>query len=127
MQMKTNQDQCRKPEQIKLPAEYEIRDSSELFKVLGDQTRMRLICILLHCELCVHDLSRIVNMSQSAVSHQLRVMRQAHLVRPRRDGKHTWYSLADEHVRDMVELAMEHVNERYQNGITVKGGDEQDG
>lgn len=125
--MKTNQDQCRKPEQIKLPAEYEIRDSSELFKVLGDQTRMRLICILLHCELCVHDLARIVNMSQSAISHQLRVLRQAHLVRYRRDGKHTWYSLADEHVRDMVELAMQHVNERYQDGGTVKGGDEHDG
>lgn len=109
--MKTNQEHCRKIGQIQLPAESEIRDSSELFKVLGDETRMRMICTLFHDELCVHELADIVNMSQSAVSHQLRVLRQARLVRYRRDGKHTWYTLADEHVRDLVGLAMEHVNE----------------
>lgn len=126
--MKTNQDECLKADQTQLPAEYEIMDSSELFKVLGDQTRMRMICTLLHDELCVHDLARIVNMSQSAVSHQLRVLRQAHLVRYRRDGKHTWYALADDHVRVMVELAMEHVNERKLNDSgNGNGGDEHDG
>jgi|LSQX01.2.fsa_nt_gb ArsR family transcriptional regulator len=97
-----------------LPDDRQIESASDLFKVLGDQTRLRLICALLHGERCVHELADIVGMSQSAVSHQLRILRQAHLVRYRRDGRHTWYTLSDEHVRQLVEIAIIHADEQYQ-------------
>lgn len=104
---------CQASDRVALPTERQIRDSSELFKVMGDPTRLSVICTLLSGRQCVHELARIVDMSQSAISHQLRVLRQAHLVRYRRDGRHTWYTLADEHVRALVEVAIAHVDERY--------------
>ncbi|NLM78109.1 MAG: winged helix-turn-helix transcriptional regulator [Ruminococcaceae bacterium] len=87
-------------------------ESSELFKVLGDPSRMRLISALLRSELCVQDLAEVTDMSQSAVSHQLRVLRQARLVRYRRSGRLTVYALADDHISQLVALALEHVMEK---------------
>ena len=88
-----------------------LRESSELFKVLGDETRMRLICALLSGEICVHEMAGLVDMSQSAVSHQLRILRQTRLVRYRRQGRHIYYALADDHIRQLVALAVDHVQE----------------
>lgn len=96
-----------------MPGESLLLDASELFKVMGDPTRMRIITSLFKAELCVCDLSEIAGISQSAVSHQLRILRQARLVRYRREGKNAYYSLQDEHVRKLVAMAIEHVHELY--------------
>ena len=91
------------------PIAREIREASELLKVLGDLTRMRLLCALLReGELSVGGLQEALGMSQSAVSHQLRVLRDARLVRFERAGKTVRYSLADEHVRDLLLVVLEH-------------------
>ena len=84
---------------------------AEFFKVFGDTTRIRIICALLNDELCVCDLAEVVGMGQSAISHQLRLLRAAHLVRVRRDGKSSFYSLDDEHVRQIFELGYNHITE----------------
>jgi len=96
-----------------MPSEQNLRDTADLFKILADETRMHLICALLHNELCVCDLAELLEMSQSAISHQLRVLRQGKLVRYRRDGKNTFYTLDDQHVEDLVLLALQHVQETY--------------
>jgi ArsR family transcriptional regulator, lead/cadmium/zinc/bismuth-responsive transcriptional repressor len=85
---------------------------AELFKVLGDPSRLRLLTALGAAELCVCDLSTALDMSQSAVSHQLAVLRGARLVRARRDGKSMFYTLDDEHVRGIVDIASTHLSER---------------
>lgn len=90
-----------------------LQDTSELFKIMGDPSRMKIIIALLTTELCVHDLSELTEISQSAVSHQLRILRQARLVRTRRQGKNTFYSLQDSHVEDLVTIALAHVEELY--------------
>ena len=110
--------EARHPEQIRkarqaMPPEAELQDASDLFKVLSDQSRMRLIAALLQVELCVCDLAELLEMSQSSVSHQLRVLRQSRLVRYRRDGKNAYYSLNDEHVGSVIQMALEHVREMY--------------
>lgn len=84
----------------------------ELFKVLGDPTRLRIISLLLENELCVHTMEAALEMSQSAVSHQLRVLRQLKLVRYRKEGRHVYYTLDDEHVRLLVEQGLLHVAHR---------------
>lgn len=94
-----------------LPEEDTMLDVSELFKVLGDSTRCRILFVLLVSEMCVCDLSQLLSMSVSAVSHQLRILRQARLVRYRRQGKTVFYSLADEHVRTLLSQGIEHVQE----------------
>ncbi len=81
----------------------------ELFKALGDPTRLRIISLLLENELCVHTLEAALGMSQSAISHQLRVLRQLHLVRFRKEGRHVYYALDDEHVRELVKQGLLHV------------------
>jgi ArsR family transcriptional regulator len=81
----------------------------ELFKALGDPTRLRIISLLLENELCVHTLEAALGMSQSAISHQLRVLRQLQLVRFRKEGRHVFYALDDEHVRDLVKQGLLHV------------------
>lgn len=81
----------------------------ELFKALGDPTRLRIISLLLENELCVHTLEAALGMSQSAISHQLRVLRQMNLVRFRKEGRHVYYSLDDEHVRELVKQGLLHV------------------
>ena len=96
-----------------MPSEPELLDASDLLKVLADPSRMRLIAALLEVELCVCDLSEFLGLSQSAVSHQLRILRQSRLVRTRRDGKNAFYSLKDSHVEQIVKTALQHVREMY--------------
>lgn len=96
-----------------MPQRQSLRDMADLFKILADDTRMQLICALLHHELCVCDLAELLEMSQSAISHQLRVLRQGRLVRYRRDGKNTFYTLDDQHIEDIVQFALQHVQETY--------------
>lgn len=88
---------------------------AELFKVFGDTTRIRIMCALFSSELCVCDIAEILGMGQSAISHQLRLLRAAHLVRVRRDGKSSFYSLDDDHVRLIFEQGLNHVTERNKN------------
>ena len=95
-------------------------DLAEVFKVFGDSTRIRILTALSSGERCVLHLSEHLNMGQSAVSHQLRILRQAGLVRPRREGKEMYYSLDDEHVEKILEIGLEHI-------IHKTGGGKQDG
>ena len=88
-----------------------IYEVAELFKVFGDSTRARIICALTVSELCVCDLSCLLNMSQSAISHQLRILKQSRLVTSRREGKTIFYSLADSHISSIFGQALEHVLE----------------
>ena len=92
-----------------LPSEERIRALAELFKLVGDETRLRILFALDGGELCVCEISEIVGMTKSAVSHQLRELRQKYLVKFRRSGKNVYYSLADSHVVDIIERALEHV------------------
>ena len=94
-----------------MPDETELYDLAELFKIFGDSTRIRILFVLFEAEVCVCDLAKLLGMTQSAVSHQLRILKQAHLVKSRRDGKTIFYSLADEHVRTLLWQGMEHINE----------------
>ena len=96
---------------LAMPQEAEMLRVSELFKVLGDGTRMRILFVLLASEMCVRDLSETLNMSVSAVSHQLRILRQAQLVRYRRVGKTVFYALADNHVKTLLSQGLDHVRE----------------
>lgn len=95
----------------RIPDEDELADMAELFKVFGDTTRTRILAALNACECCVCCLSAILGMSVSAVSHQLRILRQAKLVKTRRDGKEIHYSLDDEHIGEILATALEHVRE----------------
>ena len=97
--------------QKELPDDELIFDMAELFKVFGDSTRMKIISALLEDELCVGDIAIITNSTPSAISHQLRVLKQAKLVKYRKDGKIVYYSLDDEHVREIYEKGREHVEE----------------
>lgn len=94
-----------------MPAEELLYDLAELFKVFGDSTRVKILYALFESELCVCDIAALLNMTQSAISHQLRVLKQSHLVRFRREGKSVFYSLADGHVRAILGQGMEHVAE----------------
>ena len=86
-------------------------DLAELFRVFGDSTRIKILYALFESELCVNDIAQVVGISQSAVSHQLRVLKTSKLVKFRRDGKAIYYSLDDDHVRSMISLGMDHVEE----------------
>ncbi len=94
-----------------MPCEENLYDLAELFKVFGDTTRIRILYVLFEAEMCVCDIAEILNMTQSAISHQLKVLKQAKLVRNRREGKQIYYSLADDHVRTIIGQGMDHVNE----------------
>lgn len=85
---------------------------SELFKVLGDTTRIRIIAALLDGEMCVYNLSEFLEMGQSAISHQLRILRSAGLVRPRREGKTVYYSLDDEHIELIYNMGLAHIGHK---------------
>ena len=95
----------------KLPDETELYDLSELFKVFGDSTRIRILFVLFECEVCVCDLAEALNMTQSAISHQLKILKQSKLVKSRREGKSVFYSLADEHVRTIISQSLDHIEE----------------
>lgn len=94
-----------------MPDETELYDLAELFKIFGDSTRIRILFVLLEAEVCVCDLAEILNMTQSAISHQLRILKQSKLVKSRRDGKSIFYSLADEHVKMIIAMGREHIEE----------------
>ena len=94
-----------------VPVETELYDLAELFKVFGDSTRMKIICCLFEHEMCVCDIAELINSTQSAVSHQLRVLKQAKLVKGRKEGKAVYYSLDDDHVRKIYEIGKEHIGE----------------
>ena len=86
-------------------------DLAELFKVFGDSTRLKILYSMFENELCVNDIARLLNLSQSSVSHQLRILKTSKLVKFRRKGKSIYYSLDDEHVRSIISMGMEHVEE----------------
>ena len=95
-----------------MPQENILFDLAELFKVFGDSTRIRILWALDEAEMCVCDIACVLNMTQSAISHQLRILKQAKLVKNRRDGKIVYYSLDDEHVKHIIDQGLIHNNEK---------------
>ena len=94
-----------------MPDDEILYDLAELFKIFGDSTRIKILYVLFESEMCVCDIAQLLNMTQSAISHQLRVLKQSKLVKYRREGKTVFYSLADSHVRTILGQGMEHVAE----------------
>lgn len=94
-----------------LPIDETLYDLAELFKVFGDSTRIKILYALFEAEMCVCDIAELLKLTQSAISHQLRVLKTAKLVKARRSGKTVFYSLADNHVRLIINQGMEHVIE----------------
>ncbi len=95
----------------KMPKEEKLFDLAELYKVFGDSTRIKIISALLHEELCVCDLAEIIKVTPSATSHQLRILKQAKLIKYRKVGKTVYYSLADSHVEKIYAIGSEHIDE----------------
>ena len=93
------------------PEDEYLYDLAELFKVFGDSTRLKILYALFESELCVNDIAQILNLNQSAVSHQLRILKDAKLVKFKRSGKSIFYSLDDDHVRTILSMGMDHVEE----------------
>ena len=96
----------------KMPIESELYELADLFKVFGDSTRIKILYVLYENEMCVFDIAKILNMTQSAISHQLRVLKQNRLVKYRKEGKTVLYTLADEHVFTILSQGIEHVEDR---------------
>ena len=94
-----------------MPGEDTLYDLTELFRIFGDSTRVRILYVLFESEMCVCDIAALLGMTQSAISHQLRALKNARLVKSRRDGKTVFYSLADEHVKTILDQGIEHVTE----------------
>lgn len=95
-----------------IPKEETLYDLADLFKVLGDSTRIRVLCALFEDEMCVCDIAALLGMTQSAISHQLRVLKQARLVKYKREGKVVYYSLEDEHVKRIFDQGLAHISEK---------------
>ncbi|SCK00807.1 Transcriptional repressor smtB homolog [uncultured Clostridium sp.] len=95
----------------KLPQEEMLYELAEFFKVFGDTTRIRILCALFEAEMCVCDLSALLNISQSAISHQLRGLKAARIVKFRREGKVVYYSLDDEHIKHIFDEGFRHISE----------------
>lgn len=95
-----------------LPDEEALYDLAELFKLFADSTRIRILSALFESELCVCDIAKVLNLTQSAVSHQLRILKSGKLVKFRREGKTVFYSLDDDHVRAIIDTGMEHLLEQ---------------
>lgn len=102
-------DNCNKRVAKTEVTEDQLYDLAELFKVFGDKTRVRIMSELINGEMCVYHLSEKLNMGQSAISHQLRILRSAGLVRPRKEGKESYYSLDDEHVEEIYGAGLAHI------------------
>lgn len=94
-----------------MPEEEVLYDLAELFKVFGDNTRIKIICALFESEMCVCDIAALLNMNQSAISHQLRVLKQSRLVKYRKEGKVVYYSLDDDHIKKIFDLGLVHIRE----------------
>ncbi len=86
-------------------------DLAELYRLFGDSTRIRILYVLFECEVCVCDIAKILDMTVSAISHQLRLLKAARLIKFRREGKTSFYSLADDHVKSIIAQGMEHIKE----------------
>ncbi|MBO5291612.1 MAG: helix-turn-helix transcriptional regulator [Lachnospiraceae bacterium] len=95
----------------KMPDEEQLYDLADFFKVFADSTRIKILYVLLCSEMCVCDLAQILNMSQSAISHQLRTLKQMDLVRNRREGKTVFYSLSDGHIKTILSQGLDHIEE----------------
>ena len=96
-----------------MPAFDEIMNLSDFFKVMGDSTRLQLLLSLQQSEMCVSDLANVLDMTKSAVSHQLKALRLSKLIKSRKEGKTVHYSLDDEHISEILKCGLEHVNETY--------------
>ncbi len=94
-----------------MPQEEQLFDLAELFKIFGDSTRVKILFVLFESEMCVCDIAQLLGMTQSAISHQLQVLKKSKLVKYRRDGKTVFYSLSDGHVRTILDQGMEHITE----------------
>lgn len=94
-----------------MPGEDTLYDLTELFRIFADSTRVRILYVLEESEMCVCDLAALLGMTQSAISHQLRALKNARLVNARRDGKTVFYSLADQHVKTILDQGLEHISE----------------
>lgn len=94
-----------------MPEEETLYDLAEIFKVFGDSTRIKILWALEESEMCVCDIAVLLNMTQSAISHQLRVLKNARLVKNRREGKVVYYSLDDDHIKDILDKGLAHINE----------------
>ena len=108
--MNVHEDIVEKVEGV-LPQEQELVDLSEFFKVFGDSTRIKILYVLSQSEMCVCDIATLLQMGQSAISHQLRILKQMRLVKFRREGKTVFYSLSDSHIQTILDQGMEHINE----------------
>lgn len=97
---------------LEIPGEILLHELADLFKVFGDGTRVRILHVLSVSEMCVCDIAAVLGMTQSAISHQLRTLKNARLVKNRRDGKVVYYSLDDEHVKHIFDQGMEHIKHR---------------
>ncbi len=95
----------------KMPPEEELQNLAEFFKVFGDGTRLKILYVLLSAEMCVYDIATVLGMSQSAISHQLRILKQMDLVKNRREGKTIFYSLADSHIVTILSQGQDHIEE----------------
>lgn len=95
-----------------MPDDDILLDVSDIFKVFSDSTRVKILCALMRAEMCVCDISVLLNMTKSSVSHQLRILKQSNLVKYRKEGKVVYYSLADDHVRTIFYQGLEHVTEK---------------
>ena len=94
-----------------MPREETLYDLAELYKVFGDSTRMKILFCLFESEMCVCDIAQLLNMTPSAISHQLKILKNAKLIRFRKEGKSVFYSLADRHVETIINNGMEHIHE----------------
>lgn len=97
--------------QDEMPPEEMLYDLADLFKIFGDTTRIKILYVLFESEMCVCDIATLLGMTQTAISHQLKVIKQSKLIRSRREGKTIFYSLADDHVRTIMNQGMEHICE----------------
>jgi len=95
-----------------IPDEEDLYELADLFKVFGDSTRIKIICALFQAEMCVCDIAALLGMNQSAISHQLRVLKQTRLVKNRKEGKVVYYSLDDDHVKGIFDQGLEHLYEK---------------
>lgn len=105
-----HQDIVNRVEKI-MPETEQLFDLAELFKIFGDSTRIKILYVLFESEMCVCDIAQILNMTSSAISHQLRILKQARLVKYKKIGKTVFYSLADDHIQKIIGNGMEHINE----------------
>ena len=105
-----HKDMIQKVKEI-LPKEDLLKELADFYKVFGEATRVKILCVLLESEMCVCDLAELLEMTQSAISHQLRVLKQMKLVKNRREGKTVYYSLADGHIQNIISQGMEHIQE----------------